>query len=89
MRMCDLHVQNTHGYKNLGVRVQYARTILMTKFVSRALYAIPRVCIQSEVYFGLNGKQTWLAVLNGGLNPRLNLRFNPPKSAYDREQTGQ
>ncbi len=34
MRICDLRLQNTHGYKNLGVRVQYARTILMTKFVS-------------------------------------------------------
>ncbi len=30
-------------YKNLGVRVQYVHTILMTKFVSRALYAVPRV----------------------------------------------
>ncbi len=39
------------GYKNPGVRVQYTRTILMTKFASRALYAVPRVRIQSEVYF--------------------------------------
>ncbi len=37
MRMC--------GYKNPGV--------LMMKFVSRALYAVPRVRVQSEVYFGL------------------------------------
>ncbi len=36
MRMCDrLH-------KSGGARkVQYARTILMTKFASRALYAVP------------------------------------------------
>ncbi len=36
-----------------GMRVQYAHTILMRKFASRALYAVPRVCVQSEVYFGL------------------------------------
>ncbi len=36
-----------------GEHVQYARTILMTKFASRALYAVPRVRVQSEVYFGL------------------------------------
>ncbi len=41
--MCDLRVP--------GVRVQYVGTILMSKFASRALYAVPR--IQSEVYFGL------------------------------------
>ncbi len=54
MCMCDLRVQSTR-YKNLGVSLQYARTILMTKFTSRALYAIPRVRVQSEVYFGLQG----------------------------------
>ncbi len=32
-----------------GVRVQYARTILMTKLASHTLYAVHRV--QSEVYF--------------------------------------
>ncbi len=53
MRMCNLRVQSTHGYKNLGVHVQYAHTILMIKFASRALYAVPRVRVQSEVYFGL------------------------------------
>ncbi len=26
------------------------------KFASRALYAVPRIRIQSEVYFGLKGK---------------------------------
>ncbi len=36
-----------------GVRVQYAHTILMMKFASRPLYAVPRVHVQSEVYFGL------------------------------------
>ncbi len=41
MRMCDLRA--------LGG----ARTILMTKFASRALYAVPHVRVQSEVYFGL------------------------------------
>ncbi len=46
MRMCD--------YKNPGMRIQYACIILMTKFASRALYAVPRVCVQSQVYFGLN-----------------------------------
>ncbi len=46
MRMCD--------YKNPGMRIQYARIILMMKFPSRALYAVPRVCVQSQVYFGLN-----------------------------------
>ncbi len=49
--MCDLSVQSTRGYKNRVVRVQYARTVLMTQFASRALYAVPRV--KSEVYFGL------------------------------------
>ncbi len=58
MRMCDLDVQSTvrlqkystvlYGYKNPG-----ARTILMMKFASRALYAVPHVRVQSEVYFGL------------------------------------
>ncbi len=35
----------TCAYKvqNPAVRVQYARTILMTKFMSRALYAVPRI----------------------------------------------
>ncbi len=36
-------------------RTKYARTILMTKFASRALYAVPRVQVKSEVYFGLKG----------------------------------
>ncbi len=44
MRMCDLRgLQKSRG----------ARTIPMTKFTSRALYAVPRVCLRSEVYFGL------------------------------------
>ncbi len=30
MRMSDLQVQSTHGYKNDVVRVQYMCTILMT-----------------------------------------------------------
>ncbi len=34
-------------------RTQYAHTILMMKFTSRALYVVPRVRVQSEVYFGL------------------------------------
>ncbi len=37
--MCDLCVQSTRGYKNPGVRVQCARTILMTKFTSCAVLA--------------------------------------------------
>ncbi len=41
------------GYKNWVVYVQYARTILMTQFASRSLYAVPRVRGKSEVYFGL------------------------------------
>ncbi len=39
MHMCDLFVQ-------------YARTILMMRFASRALNAVPRVRAQSEAYFG-------------------------------------
>ncbi len=35
-----------------------AHTILMTNFTSRALYAVPRVHVQSEVYFGLNNSNT-------------------------------
>ncbi len=31
IRICDLRVQSTCGYKNPGVRVQYACTILMMK----------------------------------------------------------
>ncbi len=38
MSVCDL-------------RIQYARTILMTKFTPRALYAVPRERVESEVYF--------------------------------------
>ncbi len=53
VRMCDLSVQGTRGYKNRVVRVQYARTVLMTQFASRALYAVPHVRVKSEVYFGL------------------------------------
>ncbi len=53
MLMCDLHVQSMCGYKNPGVRVEYVRTILMTKFTSHALYTVPRVHVQSKVYFGL------------------------------------
>ncbi len=54
MHMCDLCVQSTRGYKKPTVHVQYARTILMMKFASRALYAVPRVRVKSEVYFGLD-----------------------------------
>ncbi len=53
MHMCDLGVQSTRGYKNTVVCVQYTRTILMTKFASRVTYAVPRVSVQSEAYFGL------------------------------------
>lgn len=38
-----------HGYKNPAVHVQYAHTLLMTKFTSRALYAV-----------GFNGQQNIL-----------------------------
>lgn len=54
MRMCDLRVQSMHDYKNRVVCVQYVHTVLMTKFASRVLYAVPRVRLKSEVYFGLN-----------------------------------
>ncbi len=53
VRMCDLSVQSTRIYKNRVVCVQYVHTVLMTQFTSRALYAVPRVRIKSEVYFGL------------------------------------
>ncbi len=53
VRMCDLSVQSTHSSKNRVVHVQYAHTVLMTQFASRALYAVPRVRVKSEVYFGL------------------------------------
>ncbi len=53
VRMCDLSAQSTRSYKNLVVRVQYTRTVLMTQFASCALYAVPRVRLKSEVYFGL------------------------------------
>ncbi len=36
--LCSYAVQSTYDYKNPGVRIQYA---------------VPRVCVQSEVYFGL------------------------------------
>ncbi|ROI15502.1 Voltage-dependent calcium channel subunit alpha-2/delta-1 [Anabarilius grahami] len=42
-----------YGYKNPVVRIQYAHTLLMTKFASLALYADPRVCVKSKLYFGL------------------------------------
>jgi len=51
--MCDLRIQSTRGYKNPVVLLQYARTLLMTKFVSRTLYTDPRERVKSEVYFGL------------------------------------
>lgn len=49
-----------------GVALSYVRRVKEGfRYVSRVL---------------LNGKQTWLAVLNKGLNPRLGLssEFNPP-----------
>ncbi len=52
--MCDLRVKSTLGYKNPAVHVQYARTILMMKFTSCALYAVPRLRVKSEVYFCLD-----------------------------------
>ncbi len=33
------------------------RTVLMTPFVSCALYAVPHVRVKSEVYFGLKNNQ--------------------------------
>ncbi len=36
------------------MRIQYAQTILMMKFMSCALYAVPRVRVKSEVYFCLD-----------------------------------
>ncbi len=35
-----------------GVCVHYAHNVL-TQFASRALYAVPRLLVNSEVYFGL------------------------------------
>ncbi len=67
VRMCDLSVQSTHSYKNRVVRVQYARTVLMTQFASRALYAVPRVRVKSEVYFGLKtATQGWQSCICSG-----------------------
>lgn len=34
------------------------RTLQMTKFASRELYAVPSVRVKSEVYFGLNPEFT-------------------------------
>ncbi len=48
-REFNVHVRPAHT-KYLGVRVQYARTLLMTKFASRALYAVPRVHVQSILW---------------------------------------
>ncbi len=52
LKLCKLCVQSTRGYKKPAVHVQYARTILMMKFASRAVYADPRVRVKREVYFG-------------------------------------
>ncbi len=41
------------GNKNPGVRIQYVHTILVMKFVLHALYTVPHVRVQSEVFFGL------------------------------------
>ncbi len=49
MRVCDL-LQKSGGARTVR---DYARTFLMTKLASRALYAVPRVRVKREVYFGL------------------------------------
>ncbi len=49
MRMCDLRIVRAVT----KIRGSAYSTILMMKFASRALYAVPRVHIQSEEYFGI------------------------------------
>ncbi len=46
-REFNAHVRPAH------TNSKRARTILMMKFVSCALYAVPRIRVQSEVFFGL------------------------------------
>ncbi len=48
-----------------NVHVRAAHTILITKFMSRALYAVPHIRVKSEVYFGINSNIT--PVLKGAL----------------------
>ncbi len=46
-------------YARLQKSGQYAHTVLMTQFASRTLYAVPRVHVKSEVYFGLKSSLKW------------------------------
>ncbi len=62
MRMCNLHVQSTRGYKNRVLRVQYMHTILMTEFESCTMYTVPRLHIKSEVHFGLKLKKQFSCI---------------------------
>ncbi len=48
-----------------NAHVRAAHTILMMKFMSWALYAVPPVRVKSEVYFGINSNIT--PVLKGAL----------------------
>lgn len=46
--MCDLRAQST-----CRCTYKYMRTLLMTKFMSHALYADPHIHVKTEVHFGL------------------------------------
>lgn len=49
-----MHMNKVHAFrKTLGG----ALTILMTEFISRGLYAVPRTRVKSEVHFGLNNSK--------------------------------
>lgn len=44
----NAHVwQSTHGYKKQMVFIQYARTILMTKSASHAMYVDPSLSVKT------------------------------------------
>lgn len=55
MRICDLRVQSTHGYKNRA-----AHNILEKKFEPPTLYVEPRLPVKTEVKFGLDFEQIGL-----------------------------
>lgn len=65
MRICNLHIQSIHSYKNQVVCVQYADTNVMMKVMSRALYAYVSIHVKTEVYFCL--KEQNIQGLQSGL----------------------
>ncbi len=62
MRMCNLHVQSTHGYKKQSAARTVHAYYTDDEFESCTMYAVPRLHIKIEVHFGLKLKKQFSCI---------------------------